>query len=120
MAEVKDQQFVLNVTRGPVVRFSGCRLSSASEKGSRWAIYRTVGGNYILEISNGYTKEVKDYKNSKLLVSYLKMVGRRERESTKGPRDWSPRADYGVSEAQAKMILDAGEEVSKWLVRDVK
>lgn len=120
MAEVKEQQFVLNVTRGPVVRFSGCRLSSASEKGSRWAIYRTAGGNYILELFNGYVKEVKDYKNAKALVSYLKMVGRREREATKGPRDWSPRADYGVPEAVAKMVMDAGEEVSKWLVRDVK
>lgn len=120
MAEEKEKQFVLNVSRGPVVRFTGWRLSTASDNGSRWAIYRTVGKNYILEISNGYTQEVKDYKSAKLLVSFLKMVGRRERERTRTPRDWSPRADYGVSEAVAKMVMDAGEEVSKWLVRDVK
>jgi hypothetical protein len=120
MADVKEQEFVLGVTRGPVVRFTGLRLATASEKGSRWGIYRTVGGNYILEIFNGYVKEVKDYKNAKLLVSYLKMLGRREREATKGPRDWSPRADYGVPAAVAKMVMEAGEEVSKWLVRDVK
>lgn len=121
MVDTKEQQFVLETTRGPVVRFTGWKLSHASEDGDRWAIYRTVGKNYILQSVSKYdVREVKDFKNPKLLVSYLRMVARRERSGRTSPRDWSPRADYGVPEAQAKLILDAGEEVSQFLVRDVK
>lgn len=119
MAEMKE--FVLKCDRGPVVRFTGALLAHATENGDHWAIYQTKGKNWILGHRCQYRGiVVRDFKKPKMLVSYLQMVARAERSRKESPRDWSPRADYGVSEAIAKMIMDAGSEISQFLVRDVE
>jgi len=121
MSETKEamKEYVLPSRRGPVVRFTGVLLAH-TELPQCWAIYRTKGNNYVVAHEDGPFSDAKDFKKAKLVVSYFKTLATRERQNSRSPRDWSPRADYGVSEPIAKLILAAGKEISQHLVQDVE
>lgn len=111
----------------PVVRFTGTRIGQAVEKGVfngetrefRWTLYRTVGGNYVLQRVEGEYHQVCDFKKPHQILAHLKKYNRADRHGD-GPKDWSPRMDFGIAEELVELLMEAGPEFKALFYHDVE
>jgi len=120
----------------PAVRFKGVKLGDLTEEVTitysypttkkirqtwHWALYRTVGESYVIQLSTDGTYDRKRVEVCKKLQQVLAWVKRQNPEDPKpGPKDWSPRIDFGVTEEQMKFLIAAEPKFEALFFRDVE
>lgn len=129
------REYVLANGQKPAVRFKGVKLGELTEEVTihfrhdntkshqtwHWRLYRTEGGNYVVQLSTTAQYNAKRVEVCKKPEQVLAWVKRQNPEDPKpSPKDWSPRIDFGVSEEQMKFLIAAEPKFEALFFRDVE
>lgn len=125
MPENEAKEHILANSYKPAVRFTGVKLGELAEKatihgGSEyrcWSLYKTRGGSYVIQLSESYEKRVEVCKKPEQVLTWMR---RQNPDEPAGPKDWSPRIDFGVSEEQMKFLIGAEPKFKDLFFQDVE